>query len=85
MAIRNAKQILAKNQQVVVPKGHIPIYVGDNKTRFIVPLSYLSHPLFQDLLQDAEDEFGFNHSMGGLTIPCSQETFFELASELDQC
>ncbi|KNA20086.1 hypothetical protein SOVF_055560 [Spinacia oleracea] len=85
MAIRfpsvlsNARQILARNQKVV-PKGHITVYVGDKK-RYMVPLSYLSHPEFQDLLQQAEEEFGFNHPIGGLTIPCSEETFFSITSE----
>ncbi|KMT01088.1 hypothetical protein BVRB_9g223430 [Beta vulgaris subsp. vulgaris] len=89
MAIRfpsvlsNAKQILTKNQQVV-PKGHVPVYVGEqaDKKRHLVPLSYLSHPVFQDLLQRAEEEFGFNHPMGALTIPCTEEMFFNLTSEL---
>ncbi|CAO2814913.1 unnamed protein product [Amaranthus hypochondriacus] len=90
MAIRfpfvlsSARQNRSKNQQVL-PKGCIPVYVGeqtDNKKRYVVPLSYLSHPTFQDLLQRAEDEFGFDHPMGGLTIPCSQEIFFLLTSEM---
>ncbi|KMT01091.1 hypothetical protein BVRB_9g223460 [Beta vulgaris subsp. vulgaris] len=89
MAIRfpsvlsTAKQILTKNQQVV-PKRHVPVYVGEqaDKKRHVVPLSYLSHPVFQDLLQRAEEEFGFNHPMGALTIPCTEEMFFNLTSEL---
>ncbi|KAL2928328.1 Auxin-responsive protein SAUR15 [Bienertia sinuspersici] len=89
MAIRlpfvlsNTKQLRTKNQQAVT-KGHIPVYLGEqaNKmTRYVVPLSYLSYPVFQDLLQCAEEEFGFNHSMGALTIPCSEELFFDLISE----
>ena len=81
--LSNARRILSKNQQVV-PKGYIPIYVGDgvDTQRFQVPVSYLNHPTFQDLLQQAEQEFGFNHPMGGLTIPCSSETFLQLTSEL---
>uniref|UniRef100_A0A803LPJ7 Uncharacterized protein n=1 Tax=Chenopodium quinoa TaxID=63459 RepID=A0A803LPJ7_CHEQI len=89
MAIRitsvlsNAKQILNKSQQVV-PKGHIPVYVGKqaDKKRYVVPVCYLNHPAFQDLLRSAEEEFGFHHPMGGLTIPCTPETFFKLTSEL---
>ncbi|XP_057545693.1 auxin-responsive protein SAUR21-like [Amaranthus tricolor] len=79
-----AKQILTKSEQVLVPKGYIPIYVGDQavKKRYVVPLSYLSHPVFQDLLQCVEEEFGFNHPMGALTIPCTEQTFFNLTSKL---
>ncbi|KMT01092.1 hypothetical protein BVRB_9g223470 [Beta vulgaris subsp. vulgaris] len=91
MAIRfpsvfaHARHILSKNQQVV-PKGYIPVYVGEQaeKKRYVVPLSYLSHPTFQNLLQSAEEEFGFNHFMGVLTIPRTTETFSKLTSEL-QC
>ncbi|KAK3412626.1 hypothetical protein EUGRSUZ_I01354 [Eucalyptus grandis] len=62
-----------------VPKGHFPVYVGENqKKRFIIPLSYLSRPSFQDLLNQAEEEFGFNHPMGGVTIPCNEEVFLSL-------
>ncbi|CAO2814918.1 unnamed protein product [Amaranthus hypochondriacus] len=82
--VSKTKQILTKNQQIV-PKGYIPVYVGEveaDKKRYIVPLSYLSHPVFQDLLQSVEEEFGFNHPMGALTIPCTQQTFFHLTSKL---
>ncbi|KAF6139951.1 hypothetical protein GIB67_023047 [Kingdonia uniflora] len=44
------------------------VYGESQKKRFTVPLSYLSHPSFQDLLSRAEEEFGFNHPMGGLTF-----------------
>ncbi|KAM7264704.1 hypothetical protein ACFE04_002387 [Oxalis oulophora] len=54
---------------VDVPKGHFVVYVGENRTRHIVPISLLSYPEFQCLLQRAEEEFGFDHDMG-LTIPC---------------
>ncbi|KAJ0964170.1 hypothetical protein J5N97_029292 [Dioscorea zingiberensis] len=56
-----------------VPKGHFAVYVGEKRSRFIVPISLLSHPHFQSLLQSAEEEFGFGHDMG-LTIPCHEDT-----------
>ncbi|XP_074275480.1 auxin-induced protein 15A-like [Silene latifolia] len=61
-----------------VPKGHVAVYVGNERKRYVVPLSCLSHPAFQDLLSKAEDEFGFNHPMGGLTIPCDEKTFIHV-------
>ncbi|OIW08747.1 hypothetical protein TanjilG_03423 [Lupinus angustifolius] len=67
-----------------VPKGHLAVYVGENHKRFVIPISYLNHPLFKDLLDWAEEEFGFNHSMGGLTIPCSENYFITLTSCLNQ-
>ncbi|XP_060168533.1 protein SMALL AUXIN UP-REGULATED RNA 12-like [Lycium barbarum] len=64
-----------------VPKGHFAVYVGENRTRFIVPISFLTHPEFQCLLQRAEEEFGFNHDMG-ITIPCEEAVFRSLTSML---
>ncbi|RVX05562.1 Indole-3-acetic acid-induced protein ARG7 [Vitis vinifera] len=57
-----------------VPKGYLAVYVGSELRRFIIPTSYLAHPLFKVLLEKVEEEFGFDHS-GGLTIPCEIETF----------
>ncbi|XP_010530797.1 PREDICTED: auxin-responsive protein SAUR21-like [Tarenaya hassleriana] len=69
-----------------VPKGHVPVYVGEQteKKRFVVPISCINHPSFGEFLERAEEEFGFNHHMGVLTIPCKEETFLDLiASRLN--
>ncbi|KAF5443834.1 hypothetical protein F2P56_036360 [Juglans regia] len=68
-----------------VPKGHFAVYVGEftHKKRFVIPLSFLNHPLFQDLLDRAEEEFGYDHPTGSLTIPCSEEFFTSLTSALN--
>ncbi|XP_059647540.1 auxin-induced protein X15-like [Cornus florida] len=67
-----------------VPKGHFSVYVGETeKKRFVIPISYLKHPSFQNLLSQAEEEFGFDHPMGGLTIPCREETFIDLTCSLN--
>lgn len=42
-----------------------------------------NNPLFQDLLDLAEEEFGFDHPMGGLTVPCSEDYFVGLMSALN--
>ncbi|KAL1533306.1 Protein SMALL AUXIN UP-REGULATED RNA 51 [Salvia divinorum] len=57
-----------------VPKGHFVVYVGHNRSRYIVPISILSRPEFVSLLHQAEEEFGFDHDMG-LTIPCDEQVF----------
>ncbi|KAK7351900.1 hypothetical protein VNO77_11660 [Canavalia gladiata] len=62
-----------------VPKGHFAVYVGENRSRYIVPISFLTHPDFQSLLRQAEEEFGFDHEMG-LTIPCEEVVFRSLTS-----
>ena len=64
-----------------VPKGHFAVYVGENRSRYIVPISLLSHPEFQSLLRRAEEEFGFHHEMG-ITIPCDEVVFKSLTSML---
>ncbi|KAF3435832.1 hypothetical protein FNV43_RR22924 [Rhamnella rubrinervis] len=67
-----------------VPKGHFAVYVGETeRKRFVVPLSLLNQSSFQDLLIQAEQEFGFEHPMGGLTIPYGEDTFIELISQLN--
>ncbi|KAK4477176.1 hypothetical protein RD792_016389 [Penstemon davidsonii] len=66
-----------------VPKGHFAVYVGEGeKRRFVIPVSYLNESSFQDLLCQSEEEFGFHHPMGGLTIPCSEDLFIDLISFL---
>ncbi|MFS8019964.1 putative small auxin-up RNA [Helianthus anomalus] len=66
-----------------IPKGYFSIYVGEQeKKRHVVTVSLLSEPMFQDLLHQVEEEFGYNHPMGALTIPCSEDGFTDLASRL---
>ncbi|XP_047330119.1 auxin-induced protein X15-like [Impatiens glandulifera] len=68
----------------IVPKGHVAVYVGESeRKRYVVPVSYLNHPLFQDFLSKAEEEFGFDHPMGGLTIPCREEDFIHMTCSLN--
>uniref|UniRef100_A0A2N9FXR1 Uncharacterized protein n=1 Tax=Fagus sylvatica TaxID=28930 RepID=A0A2N9FXR1_FAGSY len=90
--IRHAKHILRRSnsfsKQAVstsldVPKGYIAVYVGESeKKRFVIPISFLNQPSFQQLLSMAEEEFGFDHPMGGLTIPCNEDFFIDLTSHL---
>ncbi|XP_019169342.1 PREDICTED: auxin-responsive protein SAUR21-like [Ipomoea nil] len=66
-----------------VPKGHLAVYVGElEKRRYVVPIAYLNHPRFQMLLKTAEEEFGFDHPTGGLTLPCNEDAFLHLISLL---
>lgn len=78
-----AKNQVCKATTASVPKGFLPVYVGDvEKRRFLVPVSYLNHPKFQKLLESSAEEFDFGHPMGGLTIPCTEEDFIRLTSQL---
>ncbi|KAK9065537.1 hypothetical protein SSX86_014938 [Deinandra increscens subsp. villosa] len=87
--ITQAKQILRRSfsngrstsTSMDIPKGYFAVYVGEEeKRRFVVPVSLLSQPAFQELLHLAEEQFGYNHPMGGLTIPCSEDIFVDLVS-----
>ncbi|KAK7260493.1 hypothetical protein RIF29_26584 [Crotalaria pallida] len=73
----------AASKAVEVRKGYLAVYVGDKMKRFVIPISYLNQPSFQELLSQAEEEFGHDHPMGGLTIPCLEDTFLDLISRLN--
>ncbi|KAK7258013.1 hypothetical protein RIF29_32390 [Crotalaria pallida] len=70
----------ASSKVVDVPKGYVAVYVGENQKRFVIPISHLNQPSFQDLLRQAEEEFGYDHPMGGLTIPCREDVFLDITS-----
>ncbi|XVF73429.1 hypothetical protein PTKIN_Ptkin12aG0201200 [Pterospermum kingtungense] len=60
-----------------VPKGHLAVYVGQKDGDFhrvLVPVIYFNHPLFGELLKEAEKEYGFSQQ-GGITIPCRFSEF----------
>ncbi|XP_004290374.1 PREDICTED: auxin-induced protein 15A-like [Fragaria vesca subsp. vesca] len=87
--IINAKRSLSRSlsasktsKSLDIPKGYFAVYVGKGQKRFVIPVSYLNEPVFQDLLSLAEEEFGYEHPMGGITIPCSECTFIDLTSRL---
>ncbi|CAI9104670.1 OLC1v1003393C1 [Oldenlandia corymbosa var. corymbosa] len=88
--VNQAKQLLKRsisfgsNNAVDVPRGHCAVYVGesDERKRYVIPIAYLNEPSFQELLSQAEEEFGYDHPMGGLTIPCREEKFIDLTSRL---
>jgi SAUR family protein len=59
------------------------VYVGEEMKRFVIPVSYLNQTSFQELLSQAEDQFGYDHPMGGITIPCREDVFLEITSSLN--
>ncbi|KAL0460157.1 UNVERIFIED_CONTAM: Auxin-responsive protein SAUR50, partial [Sesamum latifolium] len=54
-----------------VKEGHFAVIAVDDHElkRFVVPLSFLTHPSFLRLLEQAAEEYGFDHD-GALTVPC---------------
>ncbi|CAN1171819.1 Protein SMALL AUXIN UP-REGULATED RNA 16 [Linum perenne] len=56
-----------------VKEGHFTVLAVEGveePQRFIVPLSYLTHPTFLRLLEQAAEEFGFDGREGALAVPC---------------
>ncbi|XP_059647555.1 auxin-responsive protein SAUR71-like [Cornus florida] len=60
-----------------VPAGHVGVCVGTSCRRFVVRATYLNHPIFQKLLVQAEEEYGFTNQ-GPLVIPCDESLFQEI-------
>ncbi|XP_050884176.1 auxin-induced protein X10A [Lathyrus oleraceus] len=77
----SASQVSSK--EVEVPKGYLAVYVGEKAKRFLIPVSFLNETSFQELLSQAEEEFGYCHPMGGLTIPCKEDIFLHTTSRLN--
>ncbi|KAL3651268.1 hypothetical protein CASFOL_004270 [Castilleja foliolosa] len=67
------------------PKGSVAVTVGKGteQQRFVIPLMYVNHPLFMDLLKEAEEEYGFYH-VGPINIPCHVEEFRHVRGMIDK-
>ncbi|XP_047324642.1 indole-3-acetic acid-induced protein ARG7-like [Impatiens glandulifera] len=64
-----------------VPSGHVALRVGCTDRRFVIPATYLNHPIFRKLLIQAEEEYGFKNS-GPLSIPCDELLFEEILRQV---
>ncbi|XP_019200244.1 PREDICTED: auxin-responsive protein SAUR32-like [Ipomoea nil] len=76
-----------------IPKGYVAVMVGtggaggeeqqQQQRRFVIPVTYLNHPLFLRLLKEAEEEYGFRHD-GPLNIPCPVDEFRRVQGMIDK-
>ncbi|OIV96868.1 hypothetical protein TanjilG_08729 [Lupinus angustifolius] len=68
-----------------IPKGCLAILVGqgEEQQRFVIPVIYFNHPLFMQLLKEAEEEYGFKHK-GPIIIPCQVEEFRTVQGMIDR-
>jgi SAUR family protein len=73
----------SSSKGVDMPKGYLAVYVGEKTRRFVIPVSYLSQTSFHELLSQTEEQYGYDHPMGGLTIPCGEDVFLEITSSLN--
>ncbi|CAN6848326.1 unnamed protein product [Brassica oleracea] len=79
-SLLGAKKILGRSVTAAAPTSNRAASAAPKG--YVVPISYLSQPSFQALLSKSEEEFGFDHPMGGLTIPCPEDTFIAVTSRL---
>lgn len=65
-----------------VKEGHFAVIAvdGHQQKRFVISLSYLTHPMFLRLLEQAAEEYGFDHE-GALTIPCRPSELERILAE----
>ncbi|KAE8668435.1 GATA protein [Hibiscus syriacus] len=66
------------------PSGFFAVYVGEDGERFVVPTSFLSHPLFKMLLDKSYNEYGFEQR-DKLIAPCSVSTFQQVVNAVGCC
>lgn len=64
-------------------KGHFVVYTADGR-RFVVPLAYLSTPIFIQLLEMSEEEFGLPGN-GPITLPCDAVFMDYVVSLVGRC
>ncbi|XP_054813968.1 auxin-induced protein X10A-like [Prosopis cineraria] len=76
---------VASSKSCEVPKGYLAVYVGEKMKRFVIPISYLNQSSFQELLSQVEEEYGYDHPMGALTIPCREDVFLNVTSSFNRC
>uniref|UniRef100_A0ACD5Z5U9 Uncharacterized protein n=1 Tax=Avena sativa TaxID=4498 RepID=A0ACD5Z5U9_AVESA len=71
-----------------VKKGWLAVRVGDQQQqqqggRFVIPIVYLYHPLFRQLLEAARDTYGYD-SAGPLRLPCSVDEFLRFRALVER-
>ncbi|KAK3008337.1 hypothetical protein RJ639_015325 [Escallonia herrerae] len=82
----NTDKFKEVNESTTVPddvkEGHFAVIAADDDEfkRFVVPLSYLAHPVFLRLLEQAAEEYGFDHE-GALTVPCRPNELERILAE----
>ncbi|KAL9248159.1 hypothetical protein vseg_021514 [Gypsophila vaccaria] len=54
-----------------------------NVVLYQIPITYLNHPLFMDLLDKAHEVYGY-HVNGPLKLPCSIDDFLDLRWKIEK-
>ncbi|CAL5014356.1 unnamed protein product [Urochloa decumbens] len=76
-AARAAVAAAGGEGMVPVPAGHVAVCVGGASRRFVVRAAHLNHPVFRELLRQAEEEYGFPSGAcaGPIALPCDEGLF----------
>ncbi|KAM5579814.1 auxin-responsive protein SAUR50 [Rosa sericea] len=77
------KAISVNGKSNPTPSGFLPVYVGWDRNRFLIPTRFLKYPIFVALLDKSGEEFGFKIS-GGIVLPCDVEFFKEILNLLQK-
>ncbi|KAF7018820.1 hypothetical protein CFC21_032064 [Triticum aestivum] len=73
---RAAARAATGDSMVSVPAGHVAVCVGGASRRFVVRAAHLNHPVFRELLRQAEEEYGFpSGACGPIALPCDEDRF----------
>lgn len=70
-----------------IPKGCLPVLVGhdgEEQKKFIIPVIYINHPLFTQLLKGTELEECELHHDGPINIHCHVEEFRYVEGMIDK-
>ncbi|EXB22446.1 hypothetical protein L484_002171 [Morus notabilis] len=69
-----------------VKEGHFAVFAvkGGERKRFVVKLEFLNSPAFLGLLEQAEEEYGFEQT-GTLVVPCKPEELHKILSMIEEC
>lgn len=80
-------QMLLERKSSKVKKGWMAVEVGleeeGGATKFVIPISYLYHSLFNQLLDLAHEVYGY-HISGPLRLPCSTDEFLHLRWQIER-
>jgi SAUR family protein len=79
---------MQEDKKSKVKKGWLAVRVGLEDEdcgfqRFVIPISYLYHPLFKRLLEKAHEVYGY-HTTGPLRVPCSVDDFLHLRWRIEK-
>ncbi|KAH9330341.1 hypothetical protein KI387_002449, partial [Taxus chinensis] len=67
--LKRAWKLCARRRYNCMRTCCVPIRVGEHRhTKFMIPISFINHPLFANLLEDAGKVYGFEYK-GCLRIP----------------